>query len=162
MDAWAILQSLAILAVANTAPLVAKKILGTRFSHPLDGGAIFFDKRALFGPSKTIRGVIASVLATTAAAPVVGVAPETGALLAGAAMVGDLLSSFAKRRLDRPPSSQALGLDQVPESLLPLIVGRQALSLTFIDITIVVAVFFIGELLLARLVFKLGLRQQPY
>ena len=162
MDAWAILQSLAILAVANTAPLVAKKILGARFSHPLDGGAIFLDKRALFGPSKTIRGVIASVLATAAAAPVVGVAPETGALLAGAAMVGDLLSSFLKRRLDRPPSSQALGLDQVPESLLPLMVGRQALSLSFIDITIVVAIFFIGELLLARLFFKLGLRQQPY
>jgi hypothetical protein len=122
----------------------------------------FFDKRALFGPSKTIRGLVVSILATTAAAPAIGVAPEIGALMATATMVGDLLSSFVKRRLDRPPSSQVLGLDQVPEPLLPLMVGRQAVSLTFIDITIVVAVFFIGELFLARLFHKLGLREQPY
>src|SRR5512139_4194097 len=129
MDVWPILQSLAILATANTAPLVAKKILGTRFSRPLDGGVTFFDKRTVFGPSKTIRGLVVSILATTAAAPVIGVAPEIGALMAAAAMAGDLLSSFVKRRLGRPPSSQALGIDQVPESLLPLLVGRQALSL---------------------------------
>jgi hypothetical protein len=75
MDAWAILQSLAIRAVANTAPLVAKKILGTRFSHPLDGGVTFVDKRALFGPSKTIRGLVVSILATTAAASLIGISP---------------------------------------------------------------------------------------
>jgi CDP-2,3-bis-(O-geranylgeranyl)-sn-glycerol synthase len=162
MDTWAILQSLAILAVANTAPLVAKKILGTRFSHPLDGGVTFVDKRALFGPSKTIRGLVVSILATAAVAPFIGVAPGIGALMAAAAMAGDLLSSFVKRRLDRPPSSQAMGLDQVPESLLPLLVGRQALSLGAIDITIAVAIFFIGEILLARLFYRLGLREQPY
>ena len=55
-----------------------------------------------------------------------------------------------------------MGLDQVPESLLPLLVGRQALSLGAIDIAIVVAIFFIGEILLARLFYRLGLREQPY
>jgi hypothetical protein len=79
-----------------------------------------------------------------------------------AAMAGDLFSTFVKPRLDRPPSSQPMGLDQVPESLLPLLVGRQALSLGAIDIAIVVAIFFIGEVLLARLFYRLGLREQPY
>ncbi len=162
MDAWAILQSLAILAVAKHRSPGREEDPGPTFSHPFDGGVTFVDKRVLFGPSKTIRGLVVSILATAAIAPIIGVAPEIGALMAAAAMAGDLLSSFVKRRLDRPPSSQATGLDQVPESLLPLLVGRQALSLGAIDITIAVAIFFIGEILLARFFHRLGLREQPY
>jgi CDP-2,3-bis-(O-geranylgeranyl)-sn-glycerol synthase len=162
MVPWAILQSLVILTLANGTPVVAKKILGTRFARPLDGGMTFFDKRALFGSSKTVRGVVVSILATAAGAPLIDVEAGVGALMAAAAMAGDLFSSFVKRRLDLPPSSQALGLDQVPESLLPLLVGYHALSLTAIDILIVVAIFFIGEILLSRVLYKLRLRDQPY
>ena len=82
--------------------------------------------------------------------------------MAAAAMIGDLLSSFIKRRLDMPPSSQALGLDQLPESLLPLLAGCRALSLSGLDIILAVAIFFIGELFFARLFYRLGLRDQPY
>ena len=38
-----------------------------------------------------------------------------GLLVAATAMAGDLLSSFLKRRLALAPSSQAIGLDQIPE-----------------------------------------------
>ncbi len=162
MNLWAILQALMILALANTAPLVAKKVFGVRFCHPVDGGLTFFDKRPLLGPSKTIRGIAASILATAAGAPLVGVEPKVGVLMAAAAMAGDLLASFVKRRLNLPPSSQALGLDQVPESLLPLLVGRHALPLAGADIVLAVAIFFVGELLLARLFYKLGWRDKPY
>lgn len=162
MNLWAILQALMILALANTAPLVAKKVFGVRFCHPVDGGLTFFDKRRLLGPSKTIRGLAASILAAAAGAPLVGVEPKVGVLMAAAAMAGDLLASFVKRRLNLPPSSQALGLDQVPESLLPLLVGRHALSLTGADIVLAVAIFFVGELLLARLFYELGWRDKPY
>jgi hypothetical protein len=159
---WAIAQSLVILTLANTSPLIAKKIFGARFARPLDGGATFVDKRALFGPSKTIRGLVASLLATTAGAPIVGVEPQIGALMAAAAMIGDLFSSFIKRRLDMPPSSRALGLDQVPESLLPLLAGCHALPLSGVEIMLAVAIFFIGELFFARLFYRFGLRDQPY
>jgi len=162
MTLWPILQSLVILTLANTAPLIAKKVLGARFSHPVDGGLTFFDKRPLLGSSKTVRGIVVSILATAACAPVVGVEPEVGAIMAATAMAGDLLASFAKRRFNLPPSSQALGLDQLPESLLPLLVGQQALSLTGIDIVVVLAIFFFGELIFARLFYRLGLRDQPY
>jgi hypothetical protein len=37
------------------------------------------------------------------------------------AMLGDLFSGFVKRRLGMGPSDKALGLDYVPESLLPLL-----------------------------------------
>ena len=112
-----ILQLLVLMTLANGTPIVAKKIFGPRFSFPLDAGTIFFDGRPLFGPSKTIRGILISVLITTASAPLIGLDLTIGAIVAGAAMAGDLFSSFVKRRLNFPPSSQALGLDQVPESL---------------------------------------------
>ncbi len=148
--------------VFRTAPLVAKKVFGAVFSRPLDGGLTFFDKRPLLGSSKTVRGVVVSILATAAGAPIVGVEPGVGAFMAMAAMAGDLLASFVKRRLGLPPSSQALGLDQLPESLLPLLVGRQALSLTGVDIVVVLTTFFVGELIFARLFYRLGLRDRPY
>jgi hypothetical protein len=162
MHFWVILQALAILTLANTAPLAAKKLLGTRLARPLDGGVAYFDGRPLFGPSKTIRGIVASIVSATAGAPLVGIAPWVGAVMAMAAMAGDVLSSFLKRRLGRPPSSQAIGLDQLPESVLPLLAGSQALSLTGLDIAIAIAAFFIGELVFARLFYSIGWRDEPY
>jgi len=162
MNLWAILQSLLILALANYAPVLAKKTFGTRLACPLDGGMTFFDKRVLFGPSKTVRGIVASIAAASAGALIIGVRPELGALMAASAMAGDLFSSFVKRRLNFPPSSQVPGLDQVPEALLPLLVGRHALSLSVVDILLAVAIFFVGEVFLARLFYRLGFREQPY
>src|SRR3979411_3059408 len=144
-----ILQLLVLMTLANGTPIVAKKIFGPRFSFPLDAGTIFFDGRPLFGPSKTIRGILISVLITTASAPLIGLDLTIGAIVAGAAMAGDLFSSFVKRRLNFPPSSQALGLDQVPESLFPMLACRD--TLTIADIALGVGIFFIGELILSRL-----------
>jgi CDP-2,3-bis-(O-geranylgeranyl)-sn-glycerol synthase len=78
------------------------------------------------------------------------------------AMLGDLVSSFAKRRLGRATSSQALGLDQIPESLFPLLAVHQRLGLQAWDIALLVGAFLVLELWLSRLLFRLGLREQPY
>jgi CDP-2,3-bis-(O-geranylgeranyl)-sn-glycerol synthase len=157
-----ILQLLVLTTLANGSPIVAKKIFGPRFSFPLDAGTIFFDGRPLFGPSKTIRGILISVLITTASAPLIGLDLMIGAMVAGAAMAGDLFSSFVKRRLNLPSSRQALGLDQVPESLFPMLVCRDALSLTIADIALGVGIFLIGALILSRLLFRAHLRDEPY
>jgi len=156
------LQLLVLLALANTAPLLAKRALRDRLAWPLDGGLRFFDGRPLFGASKTLRGIVLSLVATAAAGALVGPDWRIGALAAAAAMAGDLLSSFVKRRLARPPSSRATGLDQIPESLLPLLACRAALPLTVADIAVVVALFFVGEVLFSRLFYRLGLRDRPY
>jgi hypothetical protein len=153
---------LVLTALANGTPLVAKKLFGSRFSYPVDGGRAFVDGRPLFGPSKTIRGVLASIAVTSACAPLIGVEASVGATAAAAAMAGDLFSSFLKRRLDFPPSSQAIGLDQVPESLFPMLACRDALSLTSADIMLGVALFLGGELILSRLLYRLRLRDKPY
>jgi CDP-diglyceride synthetase len=162
MHIGSILQLMVLLTLANGAPVVAKKIFGSRFALPLDFGLMFFDGRPVFGSSKTFRGIVVAILAAAIGAPLVGLDPIVGVTAAGAAMAGDLFSSFVKRRLNLPPSSQARGLDQIPESLLPMLACRGALSLTAVDIALGVGVFFAGELVLSRLLFRAHLRDEPY
>jgi CDP-diglyceride synthetase len=162
MQAILILQLLILLAVANGTAVVAKKVLGDAFARPLDGGAVFVDGRPLFGPTKTIRGIVLSLLATPLSASLMGLEWKVGALVAIGAMAGDLFSSFVKRRLGLPPSSMAIGLDQIPESLFPLIAARMLIPVTLLDIVAVVTIFFVGELIFSRILFKLHLRDRPY
>lgn len=157
-----IAKLLLLLLLANGAPVIASKLLGPRWARPLDGGRRFSDGKAWFGKSKTLRGILASVLATSLGAVLIGYSISTGALFAVASMGGDLISSFIKRRLDLPPSSRALGLDQLPESMLPLLVCWQALELDMATALAVVVLFFGGELLLSRVLFRLHIRKRPY
>ncbi|MCW5698927.1 MAG: CDP-archaeol synthase [Rhodospirillales bacterium] len=156
------LQLLFLLLLANGAPVIAKRVWGRRFSHALDGGVRFFDGEHLFGPSKTIRGVFSSVMAASACAPILGLEWKIGAVVGSAAMAGDLFSSFLKRRLHLPPSSRATGLDQIPESLFPLLACHWMLALTVVDIAVGVALFFIGELVVSRVLYKFRARRHPY
>ena len=143
-------------------PVITKDIVGRRFDTPIDGGAKFFDGRPILGSSKTIRGILLSILITSAFGPLVGLDWKTGALVASVAMAGDLVSSFLKRRLNVPAGGKATGLDQVPESLFPLLACRAALSLTALDIAMGTVAFFVGELLLSRLLYRFHLRDRPY
>ena len=156
------LQLLVLLIFANGTPVIAKWILGRRWQWPLDHGLRLGDGRPLLGASKTARGLVLSVLVTSAGAPVLGLSWRIGALVAAAAMAGDLLSSFTKRRLGRPSSSRALGLDQIPESLLPALACIGALGLSPWDVALVVAVFFAGEILLSRVLYRAHVRDEPY
>jgi len=157
-----VLELLILLAVANGTPVFAKRLFGGAFARPLDGGALFADGRPWFGPSKTIRGVVLATLATTAAAAALGLGWKAGALLGIVAMAGDLLVSFVKRRLGLAPSSQAVGLDQIPESLVPLLATRLLLPLTVLDVAVATTLFFVGELVLSRLLYKWHVRDRPY
>jgi CDP-2,3-bis-(O-geranylgeranyl)-sn-glycerol synthase len=85
MHLFPILQAMVLLTLANGTPVVAKKIFGQSFALPLDAGLTFFDGRPLFGPSKTIRGIMSSVLVTTASAPLLGLDLSIGAIAAAAA-----------------------------------------------------------------------------
>jgi ethanolamine transporter EutH len=157
-----VFQLLILVSVANSVPIVAKRVLGNRFARPLDGGVMLFDGRPLFGSSKTIRGVVLSILATSACAPLLGLEFRVGVMAGAFAMAGDLCSSFVKRRLGLAPSSRATGLDQIPESLFPALACRNALSLTAIDIVAATAILVIGEILLSRVLFRLHFRDRPY
>jgi len=158
----AILQGLILITAANMAPIVCERIWGTRFAGPIDGGLVLRDGHPLLGPSKTWRGVVAAVVLGCCAAVLIGLPPEVGALAAASAMVGDCVSSFLKRRIGLESSSMSLGLDQIPESLLPAIACRIYMPLGSVDIIAIMAVFFAEQLALSRLSFAIGLRDRPY
>ncbi|QSA96046.1 CDP-archaeol synthase [Methylococcus sp. EFPC2] len=153
---------LLLLFIANGIPILIARLLGTRGDHALDGGKTWRDGRPIFGPSKTWRGVLGSLLFTPLLAPWLGFSPWTGLLVAGATMAGDLFSSFCKRRLGIASSGMALGLDQIPEALFPLLLFRGEWGLAAGDIVELVGAFLIWELVLSRLLYWLHIRKQPY
>jgi CDP-2,3-bis-(O-geranylgeranyl)-sn-glycerol synthase len=153
---------LLLLAVANIAPLVAKRMLGPRWAWPIDGGRKFIDGRPLLGASKTWRGAVSALVLCTLAAPVLGLSADAGALMALGAMAGDAGSSFVKRRLAIPPSGQAWGLDQVPEALVPLLLVQAVVDVPVSVAFGVTLMFLLLEPPLARLWHRLGWRDQPY
>ncbi|HSH30707.1 MAG TPA: CDP-archaeol synthase [Thiohalobacter sp.] len=153
---------LLLLMAANGAPILAQRLLGRHLDWPLDGGLVLSDHQRLLGRSKTLRGVVSALLLTPIAALGLGEPAWLGGLVALGAMLGDALSSFVKRRLGRPASSQALGLDQIPEALLPLLLVREHLQLDVLTITLLVVAFLILELLLSKLLYRLRIRRRPY
>jgi CDP-2,3-bis-(O-geranylgeranyl)-sn-glycerol synthase len=162
MNPVVLLQLSILLMLANGTPLIAKKMIGDYYSYPLDGNLTFADGRPVFGRSKTIRGVALAVLVTTASASLIGLGWRIGLLVGIFAMAGDLFSSFCKRRLGLPSSSRASGLDQIPESLLPLLACRDLLALTAAEIVLCVVMFVVGEVVLSRLLYAFRLRDRPY
>lgn len=159
---WLSLQLLLLLGVANSAPIAVKHVLGARWSAPLDAGWHFVDGRPLLGPSKTVRGLAAAVAVTALAAALLGFSLGLGARIGAMAMLGDALSSFVKRRLGITASGRATGIDQIPEALLPLLAMQGALGLSLLQVAAITLAFFALEIPLARLTFRLGLRDRPY
>lgn len=153
---------LLLLGIANFAPIVATRLFGARFAMPLDGGSMLADGRPLFGAGKTFRGLLASFLCTTAAAPLLGIDAALGVAIAAGAMAGDLLASFCKRRLGLSPHARAFGLDQVPEALLPLLALRPWLDLEWLDTAVVLLLFVLLDIVLSRVLHRMRIRERPY
>jgi CDP-2,3-bis-(O-geranylgeranyl)-sn-glycerol synthase len=159
---WLSLRLLLLLAAANNAPIGAKLLLGARWSAPLDCGRRFLDGQPLLGASKTVRGLLAALIGAGVAAPLLGFSLRIGLEVGAFAMLGDALASFAKRRLRIGPSGRATGIDQIPEALLPLLVIRHELALTWLQVLAITLAFFLLEIPLARLAYQLRLRDRPH
>ena len=162
MDLWLGVKLLLLLITANGAPILLHKLCGSYAALPIDAGRSFRDGRRWFGDSKTWRGVAGAVLLTPLAAALLQLPIITGVVIAVMAMLGDLLSSFIKRRLDIPSSGMALGLDQIPESLLPLLAVRDQFSLGVAGIVELSVAFIAVELVLSLLLYRLDIRKRPY
>ena len=156
------LRLLLLIVIANGTPIVAAAIFGQRGAWPVDGGRVWTDGYRLLGDSKTWRGVVLAPLATGVGAVLVGLPVWSGAVVGVAAMLGDVLSSFIKRRLGVPPSGRATGLDQIPESLLPLLAVAGEFALTGSAILLIVVGFVALEIMLSPVFYWLGLRDRPY
>ena len=117
---------------------------------------MLWDGRPFLGPSKTWRGLAASLAVTPLAALALGLDWHLGLVVALGAMAGDLLASFAKRRLGLGSSASAPVLDQLPESLIPGLVVSGTLGLGWLDLGLVVGAFTALDLALTPVGGSLG------
>ena len=157
-----LLQLVLLIIIANGAPILIRLLLNNGFNLAVDFGHKLPDNKPILGPSKTWRGIFAALIATSIAAWVFGYSAGIGFLVAVYAIVGDLLSSFIKRRLAMKPSSQAPLLDQVPESLFPAIMMMQVFKLEISSVMLLVLIFIIIELAVSHVFYRWGVRKKPY
>lgn len=153
---------LLLLLIANGSPIVVRELLGRGFDRPLDGGKVLADGHRLLGPSKTWRGLVAAVLVTTLFALALGWPWEIGVTIGVFAMLGDTASSFIKRRLGLASSTMAPGLDHIPESMLPLLACKPLLALSWTQVLLLSLCFMAANMVLSRLLHRLGIRRHPY
>lgn len=156
------LQLLFLIIVANGSPIMGRWIFNGYWEMPIDGGAVFIDGRPILGTSKTYRGLACSLVGTLLAGALVGLSWKISLIVSALAMVGDCLSSFVKRRLGYPSGAKALGLDQIPESLLPMLGMWNVLNLSVLGLGLTVVIFVFADLVLSPIGHKLHIRKHPY
>jgi len=156
------LELLLLIVIANGAPVIATRVFGEWGAYPLDGGRVLADGHRLLGHSKTWRGIGAATLATGVGAVLLDWPWLLGVTVGASAMLGDLLSSFIKRRLGMASSSMAPGLDQIPESLLPSLAVAGSLGLSGWAIFWIILGFVVLEVTLSPVFYWLGVRNRPY
>jgi CDP-2,3-bis-(O-geranylgeranyl)-sn-glycerol synthase len=139
-----------LLLVANGSPVVLSMLTSKPRSWPVDLGLYLSDGQPLFGPSKSLPGLAVAVFATTFCSLLVGPSIWIGLLVGFFAMLGDLLSSFVKRRLGLTPGASAIGLDQIPESLLPLLICKPLLGLSWTQVLLLTLAFVVANLLISQ------------
>lgn len=150
MDVLSAAKALLLVCLASSAAWAASRVMGKRLAAPLDFGYTLPDGKPLFGHHKTWRGLVAGILACALVAPLLGLTVATGAGFGAAALLGDALSSAVKRRFALRPGSEILGLDQLPEALLPLVLFAEPLRIGVIEIAVVAVVFTNLDVITAR------------
>lgn len=148
---------------ANAAPV----LLGG--GPPLDMGKKFIDSRRIFGEGKTTRGFVCGLVVGTVVGILQGIVGGPlreylllGFLLALGALLGDLASSFIKRRLGIERGGAAPGLDQLSFVVFALVLAsplkvpswQVIAAILIITPPIHLATNFVGH--------KLGFKSRPY
>jgi len=158
----ALAHILVLLVATNGAPVIVARICGARGALPLDLGRQCADSHPLFGASKTWRGLASAILTSTLVAGIFGYGIGFGLAFGALVMTGDLCSSFIKRRLGLAPSAQCLGLDQLPESLLPSIYAVVSLNIAWWWAPVLALAFMLIEIVVSKPLFWLNIRKRPY
>ncbi len=155
------LSALLLLWLVNFAPPLLAFLFDKRWAAPVDGGRLFWDGKPLFGPNKTIRGIVGAVATGAVAAPILGLPWFAGGAAAVLSMAGDLLSSFIKRRLNLASGSAVPLLDQLFEGAFPVIVLFPYVGTHPVVSGVWVLIFCLGAYVGSHF-FKKILSQQPF
>ncbi len=166
--------------VANSAPVILSGW------GPLDHGALFTDGRRLLGDSKTIRGTLGGIIAGL----IVGMAfillwpsyladqklgeqlfvftPEQKLMvtifMVLGAILGDLLGSFFKRRLEIEPGQPLLVTDQLLFILMAVALSTipKGFFITIFDLLVVIGITLVIHILANVIAHRLNLKKVPW
>ncbi len=172
MDLFEIILFIFPAYVANSAPVLLSGW------GPLDANLKFLDGKRLFGDSKTIRGTFGGI----AAGMIVGAlfayfVPsylvnvellETKlmitALMVVGALIGDLLGSFFKRRLDIQPGEPLFVTDQLLFIIMAIALSTipQGFFLTIYDLGVILIITLVVHIVANRIAHALNLKKVPW
>jgi CDP-diglyceride synthetase len=151
MRLWVLGELVLLLVAANATPVILSLLFGDRWNLPVDRGILLSDGQPLLGPSKTLRGLLGSITICALLAPLFDLSHLQGAGFGALAMLGDIASSFCKRRLGLHSGHSAPLLDQLPETLLPLWIMLPVLDASVPEMLAAIAGFTVIDLLFTRL-----------
>ncbi len=140
---------------ANSAPVA----LGG--GPPLDGGEKWLDGKPFLGSHKTLRGSVVGVLAGLLIGLLQGNA-LAGLAQGFGAILGDLLSSFLKRRWDFEPGASAPVLDQLDFILVAIILSQPFIRATLQEMVIIILVTVPIHYLSNYLSWLLKMKEHPW
>ena len=154
--------------VANAAPV----LLGG--GRPLDGGRLWRDGRPILGGHKTLRGVLSALILGTltgAAQAYIsqnipvdlpGFSPSIGLLQSLGAILGDLSTSFLKRRLGLKPGSMLPLLDQLSFILAAIALSYPLQRPTPSRIVAILLLTLLLHPLTNYIAYLIGLKGEPW
>ena len=156
--------------VANGAPVVFSRFY-RGVLHPVDAGRVFVDGRRVLGDSKSVEGFLVGVAAGSVMgllealfSPDPGAVAARGFLMALGAMLGDMLGSFAKRRLGLRPGAPAPLLDQLDFLILAVLLADAAGLASFSagDVALLAAVTLVLHYSTNYAAYRLGWKKVPW
>lgn len=154
------LEILLLIVIANSAPVAARLIFSHYGSTSIDLGHRLKDGQYLFGSTKTWRGLLSAIILTSLFTCLLDDTIISGLIISISAMLGDLLSSFIKRRLSIPSSKNVILLDQLPESLFPVLIYALSIRpLELIEVIVIITLFIIIDSGLSTLLNRLSTPQ---
>jgi CDP-2,3-bis-(O-geranylgeranyl)-sn-glycerol synthase len=176
---WLVAQALLIVwppYVANATPVLARRVFRGRL-HPVDLNRVFIDGRRVLGDGKTYEGLVMGVVLGTLVGYLVDyvVYLVTGSVfkypsildslvMSIAALLGDMLGAFIKRRLGLRRGEPAPLLDQL-DFLLASLLALYIINPSLLTVPIIVtAVLITPPIHLATNTgaYLLGLKNEPW
>lgn len=176
---WLVAQALIIVwpsYVANATPVLAKRVFRGRL-HPVDFNAVFIDGRRILGDGKTYEGLLmgtvlgtligylTSYLAHLSAPSILRYPTILDSLVMSiAALLGDMLGAFIKRRLGLRRGEPAPLLDQL-DFLLASLLALHLIDPGLLTVQVaIVAVVVTPPIHLATNAgaYLLGLKNEPW
>jgi len=155
--------------IANASPPVISRLERLqKHNKPIDFGKLWRGKE-IFGKGKTWNGLIFGVLAGTifgALQGLTGIEPlitiKLAFMMSFGALVGDMIGSFVKRRLNMKRGKHLPLVDQLDFILGAFLFASFVIEINFTNLIILLIITPLIHILTNRIGYKLKLKREPW